>query len=70
VSEELLIDFSIVEMKLAIKRIIRCYTNDLDRKPTLEELNSMYNIAIREFSEERYKWFQKEKDDSEHLLIR
>ena len=68
-SEDLLKDFSIVEMKLAIKRIIRCYTNDLNRKPTLGEIHFIYSTTIREFLEEKSEWFQREKDDSEHLMI-
>jgi len=67
VSKEKLKSFSIVELKLAIKRIIRCYMNDLDRKPTLKEIDSVYNSAIIEFLEEKAKWFHKEKDDSKNL---
>jgi hypothetical protein len=67
VSKEQLKDFSIVELKLAIKRIVRCYINDLDRKPTLKEIDSIYHMAIREFLGEKTKWFQKERDDLENL---
>lgn len=66
-SKEKLRNFSIVELKLAIKRIIRCYMNDLDRKPTLKEIDSVYNSAIIEFLEEKTKWFQKEKHGSKNL---
>lgn len=66
-SKEQLKDFSIVELKLAIKRIIRCYVNDLDRKPTLKEIDSIYHRAIMEFLGEKVKWFQKEIGDSENL---
>ena len=61
-SENRLRDFSIVELKLAIKRIIRCYMNDLGRRPTLKEIDSVYYSAIIEFLEEKTQWFQKEKD--------
>ena len=61
-SENRLRDFSIVELKLAIKRIIRCYTNDLDRRPTLKEIESIYDTTIIEFLEDKTEWFQKEKD--------
>ena len=61
-SENRLTDFSIVELKLAIKKIIRCYTNDLDRRPTLKEIDSVYDSVIIEFLEEKTQWFQKEKD--------
>ncbi len=61
-SENRLRDFSIVELKLAIKRIIRCYMNDLDRRPTLKEIDSVYYSVIIEFLEEKIQWFQKEKD--------
>ena len=66
-SKEELRNFSIVELKLAIKRIIRCYMNDLDRKPTLKEVDSVYNSAIIEFLEEKTRWFQKEKYGSKNL---
>jgi hypothetical protein len=56
-----------VELNLAIKRIIRCYMNDLDRKPTLKEINSVYNRAIIEFLEEKTGWFQKETYGSKNL---
>jgi hypothetical protein len=69
VSKEQLKDFSIVELKLAIKKIIRCYVDDLDRKPTLKEIDSLYRGAIIEFLGEKTKWFQKERDDSENLKI-
>jgi hypothetical protein len=36
--------------------------NDLDRRPTLEEIDSIYDSAIIEFLEEKTEWFQKEKD--------
>lgn len=58
-------DFSIVELKLAIKRIIRCYMNDLGRKPTLQEIDSHYRKAIIEFLGERTSWFQKGKGDTQ-----
>jgi len=67
VSKEELRNFSIVELKLAIKRIIRCYMNDLDRKPTLKEIDSVYNSAITEFLEEKTRWLQKEKYGSKNL---
>ena len=47
---------------MAIKRIIRCYMNDLDRRPTLKEIDSVYDSAIIEFLEEKTQWFQKEED--------
>ncbi len=61
-SENRLRDFSIVELKLAIKRIIRCYMNDLGRRPALKEIGSVYYSVIIEFLEEKTQWFQKEKD--------
>ncbi len=61
-SENRLRDFSIVELKLAIKRIIRCYADGLGRRPTLKEIDSVYDTAIIEFLEEKIEWFQKEKD--------
>jgi hypothetical protein len=61
VTKDALKDFSIVELKLAIKRIIRCYVNDLGRKPTLKEIDAHYSKAITEFLGERTSWFQKEK---------
>jgi len=61
-SEKRLRDFSIVELKLAIKKIIRYYTNDLDRRPTLKEIDSIYDSAMIEFLEEKTEWFHKEKD--------
>ena len=61
-SENRLRDFSIVELKLAIKRIIRCYADDLGRRPTLKEIDSVYYSVIIEFLEEKKQWFQKEKD--------
>jgi hypothetical protein len=64
VTKDVLKDFSIVELKLAIKRIIRCYVNDLGRKPTLKEINSHYHKAIIEFLGERTSWFQKENGDT------
>jgi hypothetical protein len=67
VSKKELRNFSIVELKLAIKRIIRCYVNDLDRKPTLKEIDSAYRSALIEFLEEKTEWFHKEKDDPENL---
>ncbi len=36
--------------------------NDLDRRPTLKEIDSVYDSAIIEFLEEKTQWFQKEKD--------
>jgi hypothetical protein len=63
VTKDVLKDFSIVELKLAIKRIIRCYMNDLGRKPTLKEIDAHYRKAIIEFLGERTSWFQKEKGD-------
>ena len=61
VTKDVLKDFSIVELKLAIKRIIRCYMNDLGRKPTLREIDAHYRKAIIEFLGEGTSWFQKEK---------
>ena len=61
-SENRLRDFSIVELKLAIKRIIRCYADDLGRRPTLKEIDSVYYSVMIEFLEEKTQWFQKEKD--------
>lgn len=63
-SKEILKDFSVVELKLAIKRIIRCYMNDLGRNPTLKEIDSHYRKAIIEFVGEKKKWFHKERADS------
>ena len=60
-SENRLRDFSIVELKLAIKRIIRCYMNDLDRRPTLKEIDSVYYSVIIEFLEEKHNGFRKKK---------
>jgi len=65
VTKDLLKDFSIVELKLAIKRIVRCYMNDLGRRPTLKEIDSHYRKAIIEFLGERTNWFQKEKGDTQ-----
>jgi len=61
VSNNALKDFSIVELKLAIKRIIRCYLNDLGREPTLNEIDAHYRKAIMEFLGEPTSWFQREK---------
>jgi hypothetical protein len=63
VTKDVLKDFSIVELKLAIKRIIRCYMNDLGRKPTVTEIDAHYRRAIIEFLGERTSWFQREKGD-------
>jgi hypothetical protein len=60
VTKDALKDFSIVELKLAIKRIIRCYVSDLGRKPTVKEIDAHYRRAIMEFLEERTSWFQTE----------
>ena len=65
VTKDVLKDFSIVELKLAIKRIIRCYMNDLGRKPTLKEIDAHYRKAIIEFLGERTSWFQKEKGEAQ-----
>jgi hypothetical protein len=65
VTRDVLKDFSIVELKLAIKRIIRCYMNDLGRKPTVKEIDSHYRKAIIEFLGERTSWFQKEKGEAQ-----
>jgi len=65
VTKDVLKDFSIVELKLAIKRIIRCYVNDLGRKPTVKEIDAHYRRAIIEFLGERTSWFQKEKGDTQ-----
>ena len=62
---DLLKDFGIVELKLAIKRIIRCYVNDLGRKPTVKEIDAHYRKAIIEFLGERTSWFQKEKGEAQ-----
>jgi len=61
VTKDALKDFGIVEFKLAIKRIIRCYVNDLGRKPTVTEMDAYYRKAITEFLGERTSWFQREK---------
>jgi len=65
VTKDLLKDFSIVELKLAIKRIIRCYMHDLGRKPTVQEIDAYYRRAIIEFLGERTRWLQKEKGDAQ-----
>ena len=64
-TKDVLKDFSIVELKLAIKRIIRCYMNDLGRKPTVKEIDALYRKAIIEFLGERTSWLQKEKGDTQ-----
>jgi hypothetical protein len=64
VTKDVLKDFSIVELKLAIKRIIRCYMHDLGRKPTVKEFDAHYRRAIIEFLGERTSWLQKEKADT------
>lgn len=62
-TKDLVKDFSIIELKLAIKRIIRCYMHDLGRKPTVKEIDAHYRRAIIEFLGERTSWLQKEKAD-------
>jgi hypothetical protein len=68
VTKDLLKDFSIVELKLAIKRIIRCYVNDLGRQPTVKEINAHYRTAIMEFLGETTRWFEKEKGDNQSYI--
>ena len=36
--------------------------NDLGRRPTLKEIDSVYYSVMIEFLEEKTQWFQKEKD--------
>jgi len=66
VTKDALKDFGIVEFKLAIKRIIRCYVNDLGRKPTVKEIDTHYRTAIMEFLGEPTSWFQKEQGQAKH----
>lgn len=64
-TKDVLKDFSIVELKLAIKKIIRCYVHDLGRKPTVKEIDAHYRKAIIEFLGEQTSWLQKEKGDTQ-----
>jgi hypothetical protein len=69
-TKDTLMDFSIIELKLAIKRIIRCYVNDLDRKPTVKEIDAHYRKAITEFLGERTSWFEKEQSLTHYEQVR